>query len=321
MMVLISSIIIGLLVYLIIDKTYEIEIKTDTRIEQRLENIKNNVSASVDEIFDSRSLMMYSSDFKYKMFAGWLKNFKFLDFIKNLLFLSDSKLQVDTFLFLSIICILPFLIIILLTSPLLFPLSVVGFFIPTIFLKIQTDKRLNLFTQQFPDALGLLANSLRAGHSLIASFEIIRSEMPAPVSQVFKSAVDDISLGIDTKEAITAMQKIIPASMDLRFFVTAVLIQRDVGGNLTEILDTLSNTIRERFKLLGQLKAQTAQTRFSGAVLSFAPPVIGMILFIVSPEYMDPLINTTQGQIALLAAIFLLILGIYTVKKITNIEF
>lgn len=321
MMILISSIIIGVLVYLIIEKTYEIEIKTDTRIEQRLENIKNKANATVDEIFDSRSLMMYSNDFKYKMFAAWLKNFKFLDFIKNLLYLSDSKLQIDTFIFISVLCIFPILIIILLTSPLLFPISLIGFFIPTIFLKIQTDKRLNLFTQQFPDALGLLANSLRAGHSLIASFEIIRSEMPKPVSQVFKSAVDDISLGIDTKDAINSMQKVIPSSIDLRFFVTAVLIQRDVGGNLTEILDTLSSTIRERFKLLGQLKAQTAQTRFSGAVLSFAPPLIALILFVVSPDYMDPLINTTQGQIALLSALFLLILGIYTIKKITNIEF
>lgn len=177
-----------------------------------------------------------------------------------------------------------------------------------------------MFTQQFPDALNMISSSLRAGHPLLASFETVVQEMPKPVSTVFKTPVDEISLGIDVKEALNSMVKLIPDSLDLKFFVTAVLIQRDVGGNLAELLDGLSTTIRERFKLLGQLKAQTAQTRFSGIILSVMPPLVGGGIFLLSPEYMEPLLKTQQGNLALLGAVFLTLLGLYSINKITNIE-
>ena len=108
--------------------------------------------------------------------------------------------------------------------------------------------------------------------------------------------------------------------MDLKFFITAVILQREVGGNLAKILDGLSYTIRERFKMAGQLKAQTAQARFSGFMLVCVPPIIAGILFVLSPDYMSPLLNTQQGNSALLLALTLLLLGVYMIKKIVTIE-
>lgn len=111
-----------------------------------------------------------------------------------------------------------------------------------------------------------------------------------------------------------------PDNIDLKFFITAVILQREVGGNLAKILDGLSITIRERFKMAGQLKAQTAQARFSGFMLICVPPAIAGILFVLSPDYMQPLLNTQQGNSALLLSVVLLILGVYMINKIITIE-
>jgi tight adherence protein B len=249
-----------------------------------------------------------------------LRQFHFSEKIKNALFLANSKLQVDTFLFISLFLGIIFLGLIYFVSPIYSILGLFASFIPAIMLRVQINKRFHLFTQQFPDALNMISSSLRAGHPLLASFETVVQEMPQPVSTVFKTAVDEISLGIDAKTAMNSMINIIPASLDLKFFVTAVLIQREVGGNLAELLDGLSITIRERFKLLGQLKAQTAQTRFSGLILSLMPPLVGGTIFILNPEYMEPLLKTQQGNIALLFAVFLTLLGLYFINKITDIE-
>ena len=144
--------------------------------------------------------------------------------------------------------------------------------------------------------------------------------MPMPVSGVFKSALDELAVGSDSKLAITSLSKTVPDNIDLKFFITAVILQREVGGNLAKILDGLSVTIRERFKMAGQLKAQTAQARFSGFMLICVPPAIAGILFVLSPDYMQPLLNTQQGNSALLLSVVLLILGVYMINKIITIE-
>jgi tight adherence protein B len=111
-----------------------------------------------------------------------------------------------------------------------------------------------------------------------------------------------------------------PESIDLRFFITAVLIQREIGGNLAEILDSLGHTIRERFKLIGQLNAQTAQAKMSGIVLALAPVVIGSLIWLMNPSYMKPLFSTLIGQLALSASVLMGILGFFCIKYVTNIK-
>lgn len=288
--------------------------------QKRLEQIKNKSFQNEKELKEKISLLVSDTTFHIKFLGNILKHFKATEKIKNALFLAGSKLQVDTFIFLSLFLGLLFFGLIATLSLTYAPLGLAAGIIPSVSLRANINKRLQMFTQQFPDALNIISSSLRAGHPLMASFETVVQEMPQPVSTVFKTAVDEISLGIDVKDALNSMIKIIPDSLDLKFFVTAVLIQRDVGGNLAELLDGLSATIRERFKLLGQLKAQTAQTRFSGLILSVMPPLVGGGIFLLSPDYMEPLLKTQQGNLALLGAIFLTLLGLYSINRITDIE-
>ena len=203
------------------------------------------------------------------------------------------------------------------------PLGLIGIFagaFPLLSAKMRIKKRLRLFTQQFSDALGMIASSLRAGHSLLAAFQMVAQEMPEPISQIFKIATDDISLGKDVREALEAMSQYMPDSQDLRFFITAVLIQREIGGNLAEILDSLNYTIRERFKLLGQIESQTAQAKLSGLVLGFAPAVIGGIIWTINPAYMMPLFKTMPGICSLIISGIQTIVGFIIIQKITNIR-
>lgn len=289
--------------------------------QRRLEKIKNKSFDVPDPTLQKGlSVIALDTEYRIKSLGVLIRNFSFAEKIKQLLMLADSNLQIDTFLLLSILCAVPFTLVMIIVSPIYFPLGLLFAVIPTAFLKYQTYKRNIAFTQQFPDALNMISSSLRAGHPLLTSFEIVHAEMPKPVSQVFRTAMDDISLGTDTKDALNNMIKIMPQNVDLKFFITAVLIQREVGGNLAELLDTLSDTIRERFKLLGQLKSQTAQTRFSGMILCVVPPVIAVAIFIINPEYMSPLLHTVQGRTALLLACFLIVAGLYSIVKITNIE-
>lgn len=314
------SLLIGLSCFAICMILLPRKAKQKNATQKRLEQVKNKSFKHEKELNEKISLVISDTNYQLQFMGNLLKNFKITEQIKNSLFLANSKLHVDTFLFLSIFLGIIGSSLIALISLKYAPLGFILCIIPSIKLKVTINKNLQMFTQQFPDALNIISSSLRAGHPLMASFETVVQEMPQPVNRVFKNAVDKISLGIDVKEALNSMIKLIPDSLDLKFFVTAVLIQRDVGGNLAELLDGLSSTIRERFKLLGQLKAQTAQTRFSGIVLSFMPPLVGGCIFLLSPEYMEPLLKTQQGNLVLLGAITLTLLGLYCINKITNIE-
>lgn len=320
MSTILLSFLIGFSCFCICSILFSSSVKPKDATQKRLDKIKNKSFKSEKEINEKISLVVADTTYRIKFLGQILRRFKTTEKIKNALFIADSKLQIDTFIFLCIFFGLLGFGVIAIASLTYAPIGFILCVIPVISLKGRINKRLQMFTQQFPDALNMISSSLRAGHPLLASFETVVQEMPKPVSTVFKAPVDEISLGIDVKEALNSMIKLIPDSLDLKFFVTAVLIQRDVGGNLAELLDSLSSTIRERFKLLGQLKAQTAQTRFSGIILSVMPPLVGGGIFLLSPEYMEPLLKTQQGNLALFGAVFLTLLGLYSINKITNIE-
>ena len=268
----------------------------------------------------SPDFITIGNDFKFGFLGKYLKNLKPAEYLKDQLYYAGLDIQVDVFILISALFGLPCLIIAAVTTPYFILFSILSAFIPLGIVKFLIMKRTNLFTQQFPEALDLLSSSLRAGHSLYSAFDVIVKEMPAPINQVFKNTVDEISFGIDTKDAIMSLTRVMPFSMDLKFFTTAVLLQREVGGNLAKVLDGLSVTIRERFKMLGQLKAQTSQSKFSGIILTLVPPLIALVLFFISPGYMDPLLHTPEGNIAVAVAVGLLILGIYCIVKILSIE-
>lgn len=315
-----ASVLLGFLSFLLLVNLFSIRIPKQFALQKRLEEIKEkNTNKKTLNYKDDEFSFLYNN-FRYKVFAQRFAGFKLTEKIKNEIMLSGVNMQVDTFIILSVMCVVPIATILLLTTPKFLLLSILGLFIPLNVLKIKTSMRNAAFAKQLPDTLDLLSNSLRAGHSIYSAFEVITKEMPMPISGVFKTAIDELAVGSDAKQAILSLSKTVPNNMDLKFFITAVVLQREVGGNLAKILDGLSYTIRERFKMAGQLKAQTAQARFSGFMLVCVPPIIAGILFVLSPDYMSPLLNTQQGNSALLLALTLLLLGVYMIKKIVTIE-
>lgn len=191
--------------------------------------------------------------------------------------------------------------------------------IPFLYLLQKKNTRLRKFTEQFPDSLDMIARSLRAGHSFTSAIQVVSQEMPDPVSKVFRIAYDEQGLGLSLAESLSNMTIRIN-SLDLSFFVTAVNIQRDTGGNLAEILEKLGITIRERFRILGQLKVYTAQGRLSGLILALIPIVLALVLWIINPGYIKVLFVTKLGNYMLGSAVVLQIIGFFVIRKIIRIQ-
>jgi len=190
---------------------------------------------------------------------------------------------------------------------------------PYIYLLNKKDARLRKFTEQFPDTLDMIARSLRAGHSFTSAMQVVSREMPDPVGKLFRAAYDEQNLGLSLTEALYNMTRRIN-SIDLAFFVTAVDIQRETGGNLAEILEKLGVTIRERFKILGQLRVYTAQGRLSGYILTVMPMFLALVLWIINREYLMILLTNKTGIYMIAAAVTLQIIGFFVIRKIIDIQ-
>ncbi len=317
-MIILLSVIIGVSVAVCIWSLFLLEKGINPDVSRRLEKIKQKTNE--ESVLETKLEFGISDKYRIPYLSKLLRKYKIADLIEEKIAMADSNLHVDTFAFMSLCCAAPFLLFIFSPYKLLTLFSLAGLMFPYIKLNFQIEKRYMDFSKQFPDALSMIASSLRAGHPLFAAIGIVSEEMPKPISTVFGTVQKDISLGIDTKEAFHSMIKLMPKSIDLKFFITAVLIQKEVGGNLAEVLDKLSDTIRERFKLLGQLKAQTAQTRLSGIIVGCVPVFVMLLVFFMNPEYISPMFNTPDGRLALAGAIVLIVAGFVSIHKISQIE-
>lgn len=326
---LLLSLIVGIVILIIILNVYTEEYKLDSGMARRLNEIKNLSYDTSDSQKSDINLknniksLIQDTEYKVAMLGSILDKIEVTERIRKMLRIADIKLTVDIFLIFAasgpLVCLL-FIVLFPVKALIFLVLSILLFYLPFILVRIKIKKKLELFTQQFPDALGLVASSLRAGHSLPSSFQMVVQEMPEPISGIFKTVIDEISLGKDTRDALESMDQYLPGSLDLKFFVTAVLIQREIGGNLAEILDSLNYTIRERFKLIGQLKSQTAQAKLSGIVLGLAPVFIGLIIGTINPNYLKPLFEDLLGQVLLIFSFVWAIIGFLITKQITNIR-
>ncbi len=188
-----------------------------------------------------------------------------------------------------------------------------------IWLKVAIAKRLAKFNAQIGDALVIISNSIRSGFSFLQSMDMVRKELPSPISKEFGYAFQEMSLGISTEEALTNLNARLN-SEDLDLLITAVLIQRQVGGNLAEILDNIAVTIRERVRIKGEIKTLTAQGKISGIIIGILPIILGIALSLISPDYLKVLITDPIGRAMLLTAVSMEIVGILLIKKIISIE-
>jgi tight adherence protein B len=197
--------------------------------------------------------------------------------------------------------------------------ALIGFSIPFVWLIWKRNSRMKKFAAQLPEAMELVARALRAGHSLAAGLQVVADEMPEPVSKEFGRVYEEQNLGISLEDALNNMCERVP-NLDLRFFVTSVNIQRQTGGDLAEILDRIGHVIRERFKILGQVKALTAEGRLSGVVLIALPIALFLFMLHIKPDYVELLWTDPMGIKMSLGAIILMLIGSYAIKKIVDIK-
>lgn len=192
--------------------------------------------------------------------------------------------------------------------------------LPLSFQRWRARKRLALFEEQFPEAIDLIARCLRAGHALPTALQLAGEEIPDPVGAEFRRLFERQNFGMSLPDTLREFANRIPV-LDARFFVTAVLTQREMGGNLSEVLDNLSSVIRERFKVRRQVKVLSAHGRFTALVLGFLPPAVATILFITTPSHLRVLIDDPIGIFMVSAAIILQIVGVLIIKRIVNVEY
>jgi tight adherence protein B len=194
-----------------------------------------------------------------------------------------------------------------------------GAALPISVLMYRRSARMKTFEEQFPEALDLLSRALRAGHAFQTAMGMVADDLKEPVGPEFKKTFDQQNFGLPLKDALFQLSERMP-HLDVRFFVTAVLIQRDTGGNLAEILDNLSHVVRERFKIRRQIQTHTAHGRFTGLVLLALPAALAVILTVMSPEHMGPLFTHRTGQTMIMVVIIMQAVGFFWIRKILKIE-
>jgi tight adherence protein B len=243
--------------------------------------------------------------------------------VQRLLDQSGVRFNVGTFLMLTVT--LPaggFVIATIATGYALAGLAAAVVLAPLPFLYVRRARtnRMYKFEEQFPEAIDLVARALRAGHALPTGLGMVADEMPAPVGIEFRKLFDEQNFGLTLADAFRNFAARIPV-LDARFFVTAVMTQREAGGNLAEVLDNLAAVIRERFKVKRQVRVISAHGRITGWVLAALPPSVGVAAFIMSPYHIQTLLGDPLGVRMIIAAVVMQILGTLVIRKIVDIEY
>ncbi len=197
--------------------------------------------------------------------------------------------------------------------------AVLGVAAPYWWLSIRRTRRLRRFEEQFPDALDLLSRALRAGHAFQTALGMVAEELPAPVGSEFRMTFEQQNFGLPLRDALNELAGRV-GILDARFFVTAVAIQRDTGGNLAEILDNLAHVVRERFKIRRQVRVHTAHGRFTGYVLLALPVALAIALSFISPDHMTLLLHERMGHIMLAGAAVMQGIGLVWIRQVIRIE-
>jgi len=196
---------------------------------------------------------------------------------------------------------------------------IIGAFLPYSAVSFRRQKRFEKFEELFPEAIDTLARAVRAGHAFTTALEMISNEVAEPLAGEFRKLYEEQKFGMPVRDALMNLTERVPL-VDVKFFVTAVMLQRETGGNLAEILDNLSYVIRERFKIQRQVRVHTAQGRLTMALLMAMPPVVVAILAVFSPDFVHPLFYDPAGHILLVASIALQTTGYFVIRRIIRIQ-
>jgi tight adherence protein B len=195
----------------------------------------------------------------------------------------------------------------------------VGFVLPYTYVSLQRNKRFEKFEELFPEAIDTLARAVRAGHAFTTALEMITNEVAEPIAGEFRQLYEEQKFGMPIRDALLNLTERVPL-VDVKFFVTAVMLQRETGGNLAEILDNLSYVIRERFKIQRQVRVYTAQGRLTMALLMGMPPIIVVVMMVLNPSFIHPLFADPIGHTLLMLGITLQTIGYFVIRKIIRIQ-
>jgi tight adherence protein B len=291
----------------------------NNRVRERLHDV-----IAVDEGDDRvksvilRDLNLSSVPFLNAIFsrARWARR------LDNLLVQGDLPVRLGTFVALMLLLASLGLYVtgVLLHHALLaVPVGVLLALLPLVYANNRKQKRIRSFERQFPDALDMLTNALRAGMSLSVAIQVVSEESPDPVGKEFAILFEEHRLGLDMKDALHKLGERVD-SAELHLFVTAVIMHRQTGGNLAEILEGTADVIRDRFRILGDVRSMTAQARLSGAILTILPLVIAGVVLIVAPDYLKGLVEDPIGRHLVFAAVVMQFIGFFSMRRIIRIK-
>lgn len=260
---------------------------------------------------------------------SWLKrlsrvfaSFSYAKYMERELMRADIPLRGEEYIFLTVCAaLLPPLLLWLISPniPLMILTSLLGLVLPFFWLRHAKNRRVERFNEQMGEGLSVLTNSLRAGHSFLQATELVSQETSPPLSDEFSLLMREIKLGATTEEALNHLGERVP-SPDLELMITAVLIQRQLGGNLAEILDNISHTIRERVRIQGEVKTLTAQGRISGIIIGLLPVAVIAFLFIVNPGYISLLFTHPWGRVMIAYGVVSELVGLMLIQRIVKVE-
>ncbi|UCG51307.1 MAG: type II secretion system F family protein [Candidatus Latescibacterota bacterium] len=293
--------------------------QVNRRIRERLEDVillGNGEEGAKDVIL--RDMDLSSIPFLNQL----LRNAEWARRMDTLLVQGDISLRLGTFL-LIMLCLAAagtFVTVAVFHQPLLaLPVGICIGLLPLAYARHRKEKRIRRFEQQFPDALDMLNRALRAGLALTGAIQIVADEAPDPVAQEFRVLFEENRLGLDMREALKKLAGRVD-SAELRLFVTAVILQRETGGNLAEVLERTAAVIRDRFRILGDVRTMTAQARLSGFILFILPIVMAGVIMVIAPEYLKSLVADPIGKYLIIVAVMLQVIGFFIMRRIVNIK-
>jgi len=288
---------------------------------------KNNfrkISSRLNDVNENKAIKTIDKNRKsiFASIDSSIKNISLSNYIKRQLNLANLQLKVSEYIvivFISATLIPSIYLLFNENIRVTTGLIVIGTIIPVVYLKHRQTRRKNKFNIQLLDAIALISNSLKSGHSFLQAIDLVTREMLPPISEEFSKLLREIKLGIPFEKAIDSMIDRV-GNYDLELIMTCVKIQREIGGNLSELLDKIAATIRDRIRIRGQVQTLTAQGKLSGMILSVMPIVLAGFIFIVNPEYVNVLIVNPIGKLMIIISIFSQIIGVFIIRKIVNIK-
>ena len=288
-------------------------------LRERLEAVQKPAEhKATDELALLRDEMLSNSP----AVDQWLRRSARVSALQKLLSQADIKMRAGNFLLACASAGLVFAVVILVWSqnPLFAWLAFfLGFVLPYGYAAHRRTKRFDHFEELFPQAIDTLARAVRAGHAFTTALELISSEVPEPIAGEFRKLFEEQKFGLPVRDALVNLTERVPL-VDVKFFVTAVMLQRETGGNLAEILDNLSYVIRERFKIMRQVRVFTAQGRLTMLLLMGMPPLIVVVMQTMNPSFIYPLFHEPLGHILVVIGVTLQTIGYFVIRRVITIQ-